>query len=65
MAFKIPRLKLTSSFNVWLTALISDPALDVDTLPWSVEHQHTTDFPEYPMYDVWEWPLSRLHPLEP
>ena len=60
MAFKIPRLEITSPFDVWLTALISDSALDVDTLPWSVEHQHTTYFPKYPMYDVWKWPLSRL-----
>ena len=27
-----------------------------------LEHQHTTDFPKYPIYDVWEWPLSRLPP---
>ena len=39
-----------------------DSAVDVDTLPWSVEHQHTTDFPKYPIYDVWECPLSRLPP---
>ena len=61
MAFKIPRLEI-SPFKVWLTALISDSAVDVDTLPWSVEHQHTTDFPKYPIYDVPVWPLSRLPP---
>ena len=62
MAFKIPRFEMTSPFKVWLTALISDSAVDVDTLPWSVEHQHTTVFPKYPLHDVWEWPLFRLPP---
>ena len=39
IAFIIPRLEITSAFSVWLTALISDSAVEVDTLPWSVEHQ--------------------------
>ena len=33
MAFKMPRFEMTSDFKVWLTALISDSAVDVDTLP--------------------------------
>ena len=33
MAFKIPRFEMTSPFNFSLTALISDSAVDVDTLP--------------------------------
>ena len=33
MAFKIPRLEITSPFNVRLMALISDSTVDVDTLP--------------------------------
>ena len=33
MAFKMPRFEMTSDFRVWLTALISDSAVDVDTLP--------------------------------
>ena len=57
-----PSIENNFSLNVWLTALISDSAVDVDTLPLSVEHQHTTDFPMYPLYDVWKWPLSRLTP---
>ena len=62
MAFIIPRLEMTSALSVWLTALISDSAVEVDTLPWSVEHQQITDSPRYPMYDVWKWPLSWLPP---
>ena len=48
----------TSAFSVRLTALISDSAVEVETLPWSVEHQQMTDSPRYPMYEVCEWPLS-------
>ena len=58
--FYIPRLDFTSALSVWLTALISDSAVDVDTLPWSVEHQHITDVPRCPMYEVWECQLSRF-----
>ena len=44
MAFKMPRLEMTSDFKVWLTALISDSAknsdgtiyLDLSQLPSSV-----------------------------
>ena len=49
IAFIIPRLEMTSALSVWLTALISDSAVDVETLPWSVEHQQITDSPKYPM----------------
>ena len=62
MAFKFPRLEITSPFYVWLTALISDSDVNVDTLAWLVEHHHTTDFQKYPIYDVWKWSLSRLPP---
>ena len=58
MAFVIPRLDMTSALSVWLTALISHSAVEVDTLPWSVEHQQITDSPRHPMYDVCKWPLS-------
>ena len=40
-----PRLEITSAFRVWLTALISDSAVEVAILPWSVEHQHIRDVP--------------------
>ena len=62
MAFKMPRFEMTSDFKMWLTALIYDSAVDVDTLPWSVEHQHITDLPRFPMYEVCECSLSRLPP---
>ena len=45
MAFKIARLEITSPFNVWLTALISDSAVDVDTLPWSGSTSIRLTFP--------------------
>ena len=60
MAYIIPRLDMTSALSVWLTALISDSAVEVDTLPWSVEHQQIADSPRYPIYEVFEWPLSWL-----
>ena len=36
---RIPLLAITSHLSVWLTAFISDSAVEVDTLPWSVLHQ--------------------------
>ena len=56
----MPRLAMISDLSVWLKALISDSALDVDTLPWSVEHQQMREPPRYPKYDVWEYKLSGL-----
>ena len=62
MAFIIPQLEMTSALSVWLTALISDSAVEVDTLPWSLEHQQMTDSPSYPIYEICEWPLSGFPP---
>lgn len=60
--FRMPLLAMTSALSVWLTALISDSAVDVDMLPWSVEHQQIRLRPRYPRYAVWEWLLSGLPP---
>jgi hypothetical protein len=35
---RMPRLAMTSALRVWSTALISDSAVEVEMLPWSVEH---------------------------
>ena len=43
----IPRFAITSHLRVWLTALISDSAVEVDMLPWSVLHQHISDPARY------------------
>ena len=45
---RMPRLAMTSALSVWLTALISDSAVDVEMLPWSVEHQHMSLPARYP-----------------
>jgi hypothetical protein len=45
---RMPRLAMTSALRVWLTALISDSAVEVEMLPWSVEHQHMRLPARYP-----------------
>ena len=64
IAFIIPRLEMTSALSVWLTALISDSAVEVDTLPCIYDcHLTLLRMPSSPI-DEWlpASTTSRIHP---
>ena len=58
--FNIPHSANASSFKHWFTALISDSAVDVDSLPWALFVKLTTLRPMYPMCALVECELSKL-----